>query len=347
MKIKESLKIAITISLILALIFSPGLFFFYYFYDSPLYITLIFLVAFVIISTWLIHFYIERFIYDKIKVIYKLIRNYKIDKTIINKDKKQAPESLELVHQQVLDWSKSYETEIIQLKELENYRKEYIGNISHELKTPLFTILGYVSTLLEGGLEDENINIKYLERTEKNINRLISIVKELEEISQLETGELKLNKTRFDLIELFDEVIESLEMKAENKNIKIYYGKTYDRPIYTFADKNQIQKLITNLLSNAIKYGYANTGKIKISFFDMDKNHLIEVTDNGPGINKEDLPRIFERFYRTEKARSRELGGTGLGLAIVKHIVEAHKQTIYTRSTIGIGTTFGFTLEKA
>lgn len=346
MKLKESTTIAIRASMILGFIFAAVLSYFYFFHDTYAAISILFFVLFIVISFFIIQLYIDRYIYDHIRVIYKLIHNQKVKKT---KEKKSAAihaASIESVHQEVLGWSKDYEKEISELKQLEKYRKEYIGNISHELKTPLFAMLGYISTLLDGGLEDENINIKYLERSEKNINRLISIVNELETISQLESGELKLHKERINIKELTDDIIESFEMKSEAKNMRIHYGKNYDRPIYVIADKSQITKLLSNLIGNAIKYGYANTGKIKISFFDMDKNLLIEVTDNGPGISKEDLPRIFERFYRTEKARSREMGGTGLGLAIVKHIVEAHKQSIYTRSTLGIGTTFGFTLEK-
>jgi two-component system phosphate regulon sensor histidine kinase PhoR len=346
MKLKESTIIAIRASLILGVIFASVLSFFYFLHDTSLAMSAIFLMIFVVVSFFIIQLYIERYIYDHIKVIYKLIHNQKVKKTKEEKHKTIQAASLESVHQEVLGWSKEYEHEISELKQLEKYRKDYIGNISHELKTPLFTILGYISTLLDGGLEDESINIKYLERSEKNLNRLINIVKELESISQLESGELKLNMEKFNIKELTDDIIESFEMKADAKKIRIYYGKNYDRPIPVIADKSQITKLITNLIGNAIKYGYANTGKVKISFFDMDKNLLIEVTDNGPGISKEDLPRIYERFYRTDKARSRELGGTGLGLAIVKHIVEAHKQSIYTRSTLGIGTTFGFTLEK-
>lgn len=346
MKLKESTLIAIRICLILGLVFVSVLTYFYILHDTSLVLSSILLIIFLFVSFFIIQIYIERFIYDHIRVIYKLIHNQKVKKTKIEKSKVQQTASLESVHQEVLGWSKEFESEISELRQLEKYRKEYIGNISHELKTPLFTILGYISTLLDGGIEDDNINLKYLERSEKNINRLINIVNELDSISQLESGELELNIERFNIKELTDEIIESYEMKAEAKNMRIYYGKNYDRPIFVNADKSQVAKLLTNLIGNAIKYGYSNTGKIKISFFDMDNNLLIEVTDNGPGISKEDLPRIYERFYRTEKARSRELGGTGLGLAIVKHIVEAHKQSIYTRSTLGIGTTFGFTLEK-
>ncbi len=334
-------------SLILSVVFLLSLLYFIMVYHIPLWLSFVFYIFFLLLSIWVIQNYIERYIYSKIKLIYKFIHDHKVKKPSSKINKRRFPDSLESVHQEVLDWSKDYESEISQLKQLEKYRKEYIGNISHEIKTPLFTILGYVSTLSDGGLKDDSINLKYLDRTEKNINRLIRIVQELETISQLESGELQLNKTVFNIIELTNEVIESLEIKAQEKNISIFYSKSYDQAIYIFADKNHIQRLLSNLIHNAIKYGYENTGKVKISFFDMDKNILIEVTDNGPGIEKNNLPRIFERFYRTDKARSREMGGTGLGLAIVKHIVEAHQQTISTRSTLGIGTTFGFTLEKA
>lgn len=346
MKLKESSNIALQISLILGFIVSAILVYVYLITNTNIFVLFGMLFIFVLISFWIIQTYIERYIYDHIKVIYKLIHDHKVKSSNKDKNSQLKTGSIESVHQEVIEWSDDYEKEISQLKQLEQYRKEYIGNISHELKTPLFTILGYISTLIDGGLEDENINIKYLERSEKNINRLIGIVKELETISQLESGELKLNISRFNIKTLTDDLVESFEMKAEKKNMQIYYGKNYDRPIFVNADKEKVERLITNLLGNAIKYGYENTGKVKISFFDMDENLLVEFTDNGPGISKEDLPRIYERFYRTDKARSRQLGGTGLGLAIVKHIVEAHKQSIYTRSTIGIGTTFGFTLEK-
>ncbi|NPD46173.1 MULTISPECIES: cell wall metabolism sensor histidine kinase WalK [unclassified Lentimicrobium] len=347
MKLKESSSIALQISLILGFIVSAILIYIYLITSTNLFLLLGILFIFVLVTFWIIQNYIERYIYDHIKVIYKLIHDHKVKSNHKGKPNQTKIANIKSVHQEVLEWSDDYEKEISQLKQLEQYRKEYIGNISHELKTPLFTILGYISTLIDGGLEDDNINTKYLERSEKNINRLIGIVKELETISQLESGELKLNISRFNIKALCDELLESFEMKVDKKNILMYYGKNYDRPIYVNADKEKVARLISNLLGNAIKYGYANTGKVKISFFDMDENLLVEITDNGPGINKEDLPRIYERFYRTDKARSRELGGTGLGLAIVKHIVEAHKQSIYTRSTIGIGTTFGFTLEKA
>jgi len=346
MQFKESTRIAIKVTLILSMIMLVVLAYMFITTNLSFLILFSILLFFSFTSFLILQLYIEHYIYDRIRVIYKIIHDYKTGGNIKKTIKKQTVESIDNVHQEVLDWSKDYESEINQLKEMEKYRKEYIGNISHELKTPLFSILGYISTLADGGINDPEINHKYLMKSEKNINRLISIVNELDEINQLESGEIEMHKSIFDLKEMLDDAIESIELKAKEKNIKIYYAKKYEQKIYAKADKKQIQKLIINLIVNAIKYGSADTGKVKISFFDMDDKILIEITDNGPGISKEDLGRIFERFYRTDKARNREQGGSGLGLAIVKHIIEAHKQTIYTRSTIGIGTTFGFTLEK-
>ena len=347
MQFKESTKIALKVSIILTIMVFFVLAYVHTISEEPIWMLLSVLFLFNFTSFLILQLYIEHYIYDRIKIIYKIIHDHKVSTNSKSTLQKETIGSIESVHQEVLDWSLDYKKEISQLKEMEKYRKEYIGNISHELKTPLFTILGYVSTLADGGINDESINQKYLNKSEKNINRLISIVNELDEINQLESGKIKLDKTIFNLKELFDDAIESLELRAKEKNIKMYYAKYYEKNINVKADKNQIQRLIINLIINGIKYGFSDTGKVKISFFDMDDKILTEVTDNGPGINKGDLGRIFERFYRTDKARNREQGGFGLGLAIVKHIVEAHKQTIYTRSTIGIGTTFGFTLEKS
>jgi len=343
MKLKDSTHIALRTSIILSIL---NLFLLSYFTianGTSLWISVGFILFFGVVTYWIIQQYTESFITDRIALIYKFIHRHKAGKA----EKKQKFNSIESVHEEVSEWSDNFEQEISQLKQQETFRKEYIGNISHELKTPLFTLLGYISTLIDGGIYDEEINMKYLEKSEKNINRLINIVNELDIISQLESGQLKLNIQSFNIVALFDEVIESLELKAQKKGIEIYYVTPYDHPIYTMGDIEQIQHLIENLMNNAIKYGHTKNGKIKISFFEVEKHILVEITDNGPGINKEDLPRIFERFYRTDKARSRDQGGTGLGLAIAKHIVEAHQQSINVRSSLGIGTTFGFTLEKA
>jgi two-component system, OmpR family, phosphate regulon sensor histidine kinase PhoR len=250
------------------------------------------------------------------------------------------------VNEEVTEWAKDRKEEIEELKKLEAYRREFLGNVSHELKTPLFNIQGYILTLIEGGLDDPSINKEYLERSGKNIERMISIVEDLEVISRFETGELELSLINFDIIELSRDVIELLEVKAKKKNIRQSIAREYEKPLYVRADKERIRQVLINLLDNSIKYG-TDEGKTKVSFFDMDENILIEVTDNGLGVDSKDIPRLFERFFRVDKSRSREQGGSGLGLSIVKHIIEAHHQTINVRSKIGVGTTFAFTLQKA
>jgi two-component system phosphate regulon sensor histidine kinase PhoR len=223
-----------------------------------------------------------------------------------------------------------------------------LGNVSHELKTPIFNIQGYVHTLLDGGLEDEEINRKFLIRADKSVERMISVVEDLDVISRLEAGILELNIQRINIIELAKEVMEMEEMKAEKRNITIRFNERYDKPIYVMADADQIKRVYINLLDNGIKYGSAD-GSIKLRFYDMDQNILCEVADDGSGIEPKHLPRLFERFYRVDKARDRHTGGTGLGLSIVKHIIDAHKQTINVRSLVGgnSGTTFSFTLKEA
>ena len=292
---------------------------------------------------FVLKFAISKFIYEKIKVIYKTIHKFqtKDDELVaIN-------ESLEDVNQQVMEWGEQQKNEITKLKELASYRREFLGNVSHELKTPIFNIQGYVLTLLDGGINDPEINKDYLIRTEKSINRMIAIVEDLETISQLESATLQLDMTSFDIVALSREIMEFLEIKAKKKKVIMEFDKNYERPIMVEADKKRIRQVLINLLDNAIKYCNKDSCFTRISFFDMDENVLIEVSDNGLGIDKENIPRIFERFYRTDKGRSREQGGTGLGLAIVKHIIEAHQQAIRVRSTVGVGTTFGFTLKKA
>lgn len=293
---------------------------------------------------FLFRYTIEKFIYEKIKIIYKTIRNLKLPKDGDRPSIKGA--TLDKVNQEVIEWSETKKQEIEELKKMARYRREFLGNVSHELKTPIFNIQGYVLTLLDGGLDDPSINKEYLLRTEKSINRMIAIVEDLETISQLEASELKLNTTKFDIVALTREVIEFLEIKSKKRDKVIGFDRNYDKPILVHADKERIRQVLINLIDNSIKYGNPENGKTKISFFDMDENTLIEITDNGNGIDAVDLPRVFERFFRTDKGRSREQGGTGLGLAIVKHIIEAHDQTINVRSTVGVGTTFAFTLKK-
>lgn len=295
-------------------------------------------------SYFLFRYTLEKFIYEKIKIIYKTIRNLKLSKDSGRSVLKDG--AIDKVNQEVIEWGETKKKEIEELKRMAGYRREFLGNVSHELKTPIFNIQGYVLTLLDGGLEDPSINKEYLLRTEKSINRMIAIVEDLETISQLETSELQLNTSQFDIIALSREVIEFLEIKSKKREKAVCFGQNYEKPIMVVADKERIRQVLINLIDNSIKYGNAENGKTKISFFDMDETVLIEVTDNGSGIEAADLPRIFERFYRTDKGRSREQGGSGLGLAIVKHIIEAHDQTINVRSTLGVGTTFAFTLKK-
>jgi len=287
---------------------------------------------------------LEHFIYQKIKVIYKTISKYKRQRDTAKQKLNLQDDTLENVHEEVIRWGEDHKNEIEKLEKMAEYRREFLGNISHELKTPIFNIQGYVLTLLDGGLEDPLINREYLERTEISINRLITIVDDLENISNLESGSVQLNRKRFDVVTLAREVVDFMEIKAHSQGKIIYFSEAYDRPIFVFADMERIRQVFVNLLDNSLKYGRKEDGKTKISFFDMDENVLAEITDDGPGIEPQDIPRIFERFYRADKARSRDQGGSGLGLSIVKHIIEAHNQSIDVRSTRGIGTTFAFTL---
>lgn len=251
---------------------------------------------------------------------------------------------IDKLNNEIFAWADDRKNEIERLKKLEVYRKEFLGNVSHELKTPIFNIQGYVLTLLDGGLEDETINRDYLMRAERSIDRMITIIDDLEAISQLETGELQIEPEKFDIVALAKDVCESHEMKATSKGI-ILTMPGDSRPLYVFADRFRVRQVLTNLVVNSVKYG-KEYGETKIRFYDAGDNISIEVADNGLGIAKEHLPRLFERFYRVDKSRSREMGGTGLGLAIVKHILEGHNQSINVMSTEGVGTVFSFTLKK-
>ena len=291
-----------------------------------------------------VHILIVRFIYEKINPIYKTIQNLSIPEKQLKKEL-QRRDVISDVNREVAEWAETKSQEIDKLKQMENYRKEFLGNVSHELKTPIFNIQGYVLTLLDGALHDPSINKKYLERTEKSINRLISIVEDLESISKLESKVLKLDLEKVNIVQLVGEVFEAQEIRAKDRNIRLAFNKDYDSPIWVLADKKRVFQALTNLVVNSINYGKEG-GRTKVSFMDMNENILIEVNDNGMGIPSSDIPRIFERFYRVDKSRSRDQGGTGLGLAIVKHIVEAHNQTINVRSNLNEGTSFVFTLKK-
>jgi two-component system, OmpR family, phosphate regulon sensor histidine kinase PhoR len=314
--------------------------------DPNYILSLIFVVLVVFFSVFIITYYsINNFIFQKIKPLYKAIQSV----NITEKELKQSLEDkdiIENVQTDVMVWARKKTKEITQLRQLEKYRREFLGNVSHELKTPIFNIQGYILTLLDGGLEDNSINHLYLERTEKSVNRLISIVNDLESISRLESGELKLEKKRFDIIKAVEDSLEENEVLANEQNIKLQFLNNPDKPIFVIGDKKRIIEVINNLIVNSIKYGKKG-GKTTVDFMDMGDQIMVEIADDGIGISEKDLPRIFERFFRTDKSRSRDMGGTGLGLSIVKHIIEAHNQTINVRSKLNVGTSFNFTLEKS
>jgi len=289
-------------------------------------------------------FLLNRFLYSKIRILYKTIHDTQIiDQELI--DSVKTLDALEKAEKDVKEWSENRGSLVAQLKKQEKYRKEFIGNVSHELKTPIFNIQGYILTLLDGGLEDETINRAYLERTEKSINRMITIVKDLEVISKLESGELKLVFEHFNIIDLINEVLEMQEIRAKKHNIQIVFNQFNAAPKFVNADKKEIFQALNNLIVNSIKYGRDN-GRTNIEIMKMDNKFLVEVRDNGIGIESDNLSRIFERFFRVDKSRSRNMGGSGLGLAIVKHIIDAHNQTINVSSTYGEGTSFIFTIDR-
>lgn len=308
------------------------------------------LILFIVIfsgSYGLIFFMVEKFIYRKIKLIYKLIYQTKANKREEFYYKNILPQkSIDEVREDVEYWAQQRKAEIEVLKQNEAYRKEFLQNLSHELKTPIFSIQGYVDTLLNGALENPEVNKKFLGSASRNIDRLVNLVDDLDEISKLERGEQLLYKVNFIIQDLVKDVFESLSIKAEEKQIRLLIKKGCDVPLTVFADKEKIRQVISNLVDNSIKYGKQN-GAIEASAYKIDgKKILIEISDDGTGIGEEHIGRIFERFYRTDLARSRKVGGSGLGLAICKHIVEAHQQAIHVRSTSDVGTTFGFTLES-
>ena len=306
-------------------------------------------VSFIVIflgSFGLILFTLQTFIYRKIKLIYKLIYQTKASKREEFYYKNILPQKgIDEVRADVEAWATQRKAEIELLKQNEEFRKEFLQNLSHEFKTPVFAIQGYVDTLLDGALHNPEVNEKFLSRTSKNVDRLVNLLTDLDEISKLETGELSLNKSAFIIQDLIKEVVDTLAIHKLEKNIKFQIKKGCEAPLTVVADKEKIKQVVTNLISNAIKYGI-NNGYILASFYMMDgKNVLIEISDNGSGIAEDHLPRLFERFYRTDHARSRKIGGSGLGLSICKHIIEAHGQDIHVRSKPMVGTTFGFTLD--
>ncbi|GGW47211.1 sensor histidine kinase [Arenibacter certesii] len=305
------------------------------------------LVGFVIgasvISFFILQIRVERFIYRRIEKIYKdvtLLQSTSLAARTVTTDMRTLTDEIE-------KFAKDKKIEIDTLKIREEYRKDFLGNVSHELKTPLFTVQGYVLTLLDGAMEDKVLRKKYLQRANKGVERLIYIVQDLDLITKLETEGQRMNFEDFDVLELVRNVFELLEMKAARKDIILTFDREYKKPIYVRADREKIQQVITNLLVNSIKYGERN-GTTEVSVENLIKNKVIvRVTDNGEGISEQHFGRIFERFYRVDKSGSRTEGGSGLGLAIVKHIIEAHDEKIYVESVRDAGSEFSFTLEKS
>ena len=302
------------------------------------------LISFIIfgLSFLILQLRVRKLFFERIRQIYEDLE-FETDSLIktspIDSDMNSFSKDLE-------EFVKLKRTEIETLKKEGIYRKEFVGNVAHELKTPLFSVQGYISNLLDGAMDDKELLKKYLKRAEKSVDRLTFIIKDLDLITQLESSTLKLKVTSFDILKLTEEIIEDLEISASKRNIKIIFNKNYDKQILVEADKNRIEQVITNLVTNSINYG-SEKGTTEISFESNVEKIIVKVNDNGEGISEENMPRLFQRFFRVDVSRSRSQGGSGLGLAIVKHIIDAHNENIYVQSTVGVGSEFSFTLKKS
>ena len=330
-------------SLLSSLYISIGVYFVINYNDLSISVESV-LISFIIfgLSFLILQLRVRKLFFERIKQIYKDLE-FETDSLIktspIDSDMNSFSRDLE-------EFVKLKRTEIETLKKEGIYRKEFVGNVAHELKTPLFSVQGYISNLLDGAMDDKELLKKYLKRAEKSVDRLTFIIKDLDLITQLESSTLKLKVTSFDIIKLTEEIIEDLEISASKRNIKIIFNKNYDKQILVEADKNRIEQVITNLVSNSINYG-SEKGTTEISFESNVEKIIVKVNDNGEGITEENMPRLFQRFFRVDVSRSRSQGGSGLGLAIVKHIIDAHNENIYVQSTVGVGSEFSFTLKKS
>jgi two-component system phosphate regulon sensor histidine kinase PhoR len=314
----------------------------WFFHEFSLSIILLFAVSIATFSFFVIQYRVERFIYRRVKKIYddvSLLESTSFRSQPITTD-------METLTKQVKKFATDKKLEIETLKVREEYRREFLGNISHELKTPLFTVQGYLSTLLDGAMDDKKIRKKYLERAEKGVERLVYIVEDLDMISKLEMGDVNLELSKFNIVDLVQSVFDLLEMVADKKNIILMFDSKYNKAINVFADQEKIQQVLSNLIVNSIKYGKEN-GTTEVTIEDLvDDKIIVRIRDNGEGIEKQNIPRLFERFFRVDKSGARSEGGSGLGLSIVKHIIEAHGEKIYVESEFGNGSEFSFTLEK-
>lgn len=330
-------------SLLSSLYISIGVYFVINYNDLSISVESV-LISFIIfgLSFLILQLRVRKLFFERIRQIYEDLE-FETDSLIktspIDSDMNSFSKDLE-------EFVKLKRTEIETLKKEGIYRKEFVGNVAHELKTPLFSVQGYISNLLDGAMDDKELLKKYLKRAEKSVDRLTFIIKDLDLITQLESSTLKLKVTSFDILKLTEEIIEDLEISASKRNIKIIFNKNYDKQILVEADKNRIEQVITNLVTNSINYG-SEKGTTEISFESNVEKIIVKVNDNGEGISEENMPRLFQRFFRVDVSRSRSQGGSGLGLAIVKHIIDAHNENIYVQSTVGVGSEFSFSLKKS
>lgn len=345
MKLKKTYSFALWSSIYLTLSsVSAAAFLYYFFFEEQELVGLIALIVLVfLLSFFIVQYRAERFIYGRIKKIYDEV-------SILNMDEfkpSTATTDIESLSKSVQEYVEGKRIEIQNLTERDSFRRDFLGNVSHELKTPLFTVQGYILTLIEGAVKDKMIRDKYLDRANKGVERLVSIVKDLDMIAKLETDGVKMNIEVFNILEVIQNVFDLFEMRAKKRNIVLQFDQVYDFPIFVKGDVERIEQVLINLVVNSIKYGKTNgSTTIGISSYSENK-FIIKVVDDGEGIKQEHLPRLFERFYRVDQSRSRDQGGSGLGLSIVKHIIEAHNETILLKSTYGEGSEFSFTMEKA
>lgn len=344
LSVKKTYKFAFRTSSYITLILTLLLgVFLYQFNEDHIWLTIPFLVLTFTLSFLIIQYRAEKFIYRRVKKIYDELTLLESSSLI----PKSITTDMSSLTQEIDRFAKNKKLEIETLKIREEYRKEFMGNVSHELKTPLFTVQGYLETLVDGGINDLEIRDKYLKRAVKGLERLIYIVKDLDMITKLEVGDLSLEIEKFNIIDLVLEVFELFEMKASKKSISLTLDRDYDKPVWVYADRERIQQVLSNLVVNSIKYG-REKGTTELSVESIsDEKVIIRVTDNGEGIEEEHISRLFERFYRVDMSRSRQIGGSGLGLSIVKHIVEAHQEQIYVESEIAVGSEFSFTLNTS
>ena len=345
MKLKKTYSFSLlsSVYLTISIVLTFALVYFLSSEEKKLLSILVFFPAIFIISFFIIQFRTERFIYNRIRKIYDEV-------SILNDDefiRASTTTDIDSLSNSVKNYVQGKRIEIKNLTERDSFRKDFLGNVAHELKTPLFTVQGYILTLIEGAINDKLIRDKYLGRANKGVERLVAIVKDLDMIAKLETEGLHMNKEVFNIIDLIQNVFDLLEMKSKKRNITLQFDKIYEFPVFLKADKERIEQVLINLIVNSIKYGKTNgITTVGIESYTEDQ-FIIKVIDNGEGIKQEHIPRLFERFYRVDQSRSREQGGSGLGLSIVKHIIEAHNETMLINSTFSVGSEFSFTLKKA